>query len=91
MFQLVQITPQTGTGDLFLPLVWRGATSVLMFLPLSLATLGSLPKQDISAGSGFYKLTRQLGGSIGIAVLTTLLAQREAFHKAILVTKLNPV
>lgn len=90
MFQLAQITPQTGTGDLFLPLIWRGAATVLMFLPLSLATLGSLPKADIAAGSGFYNLTRQLGGSIGIAVLTTLLAQREAFHKAILLTKLTP-
>lgn len=90
MFQLAQITPQTGTSDLFLPLIWRGAATVLMFLPLSLATLGSLPKQDIAAGSGFYNLTRQLGGSIGIAVLTTLLAQREAFHKANLLTKLTP-
>ncbi len=90
MFQLSSITPQTGTDDLFLPLLWRGAATVLMFLPLSLATLGSLPKQDISAGSGFYNLTRQLGGSIGIAILTTLLTQREAFHKAILLTNLSP-
>jgi DHA2 family multidrug resistance protein len=56
-----------------------------MFLPLSLATLGPLPRQDIAAGSGFYNLTRQLGGSIGIAVLTTLLARREFFHRARLV------
>ncbi len=89
MFQLSNITPQTGTDDLFYPLLWRGAATVLMFLPLSLATLGSLPQQDISAGSGFYNLTRQLGGSIGIAILTTLLAQREAFHKATLVTNLS--
>jgi DHA2 family multidrug resistance protein len=90
MFSLARITPQTGTDDLFWPLVWRGGVTVLMFLPLSLATLGSLPKQDISAGSGFYNLTRQLGGSIGIAILTTLLAQREAFHKTILLAKLTP-
>ncbi len=90
MFQLASITPQTGTEDLFYPLVWRGATTVLMFLPLSLATLGSLPKQDISAGSGFYNLTRQLGGSIGIAILTTLLTQREVFHEANLLTNLTP-
>ncbi|MDZ8053132.1 MAG: DHA2 family efflux MFS transporter permease subunit [Aulosira sp. ZfuVER01] len=90
MFDLAKITPQTGTDDLFWPLVWRGATTVLMFLPLSLATLGSIPKQDVSAGSGFYNLTRQLGGSIGIAILTTLLAQREAFHRAILLAKLTP-
>jgi DHA2 family multidrug resistance protein len=90
MFSLSRITPQTGTDDLFLPLVWRGAVTVLMFLPLSLATLGPLPKQDVSAGSGFYNLTRQLGGSIGIAILTTLLAQREAFHRAVLLAKLTP-
>ncbi|RCJ22233.1 multidrug MFS transporter [Nostoc minutum NIES-26] len=90
MFQLAAITPQSGTDDLFWPLVWRGAFTVLMFLPLSLATLGPLPKHDISAGSGFYNLTRQLGGSIGIALLTTLLDRREAFHRAILLAKLSP-
>ncbi|QLE55872.1 DHA2 family efflux MFS transporter permease subunit [Nostoc sp. TCL26-01] len=90
MFDLSSLTVETGTDDLFWPLVWRGAFTVLMFLPLSLATLGSLPKKDISAGSGFYNLTRQLGGSIGIALLTTLLDKREAFHRAILLAKLSP-
>lgn len=90
MFDLAKITPQTGTDDLFWPLIWRGATSVLMFLPLSLATLGSIPKEEVSAGSGFYNLTRQLGGSIGIAILTTVLAQRQAFHRAILLSDLTP-
>ena len=89
MFQLAKITPQTGADDLFLPLIWRGAATVLMFLPLSLATLGPLPKEDVSAGSGFYNLTRQLGGSTGIAVLTTMLDHREAFHRAILSAKLT--
>jgi DHA2 family multidrug resistance protein len=89
MFQLMTINPNTSTDALFWPLLWRGAGTVMMFLPLSLATLGSLPKQDISAGSGFYNLTRQLGGSIGIAVLTTLLAQREAFHRAILLENIS--
>jgi len=90
MFDLAKITPQTGSDSLFWPLLWRGAMTVLMFLPLSLATLGTLPKKDISAGSGFYNLTRQLGGSIGIAILTTLLDRRETFHRNILLAKLTP-
>ena len=89
MFKLAAITPQTGTDDLFLPLLLRGGVTVLMFLPLSLATLGSLPKAAVSAGSGFYNLTRQLGGSIGIALLTTLLQQRAAFHKAMLLENVS--
>jgi DHA2 family multidrug resistance protein len=89
MFQLAKINPGTGADALFYPLLWRGVGTVMMFLPLSLATLGSLPKQDVAAGSGFYNLTRQLGGSIGIAVLTTLLDRREAFHRAILAENIS--
>ncbi|MBV8886066.1 MAG: DHA2 family efflux MFS transporter permease subunit [Chroococcidiopsidaceae cyanobacterium CP_BM_RX_35] len=89
MFQLVAITPQTGPDQLFWPLLERGAFSVLMFLPLSLATLAPLPWQDIAAGSGFYNLTRQLGGSVGIAILTTLLSRREFFHRARLVEHIS--
>jgi DHA2 family multidrug resistance protein len=89
MFSLSHLNPQTGTEELFWPLIWRGAGTVMMFLPLSLATLGPLPKEAISAGSGLYNLTRQLGGSIGIALLTTLLAQREAFHRTILVESVS--
>ncbi len=93
MFRLATINPDTGESALFYPLLWRGIGMVMMFLPLSLATLGSLPKVDIPSGSGFYNLTRQLGGSIGIAVLTTLLDRREAFHRAVLsenLTVYNP-
>ena len=64
-----------------------------MFLPLSLATLGDLPKDKVASGAGFYNLTRQLGSSIGIATITTVLAYREAVHRAVLVvheTQGNP-
>ncbi len=87
---LSQINPDTGPGSLFWPLFLRGLGSVCMFVPLSLATLGSLPQDKVSAGSGFYNLTRQLGGSIGIAIITTLLSHREAIHRAALVERINP-
>ena len=87
---LSTINPDTGTGSLFMPLILRGIGGVMIFVPLSLATLGPLPKGDIAAGSGIYSLTRQLGSSIGIAVITTLLAQREAVHRAALVEHLTP-
>ena len=86
---LAGINPDTGVGSLFWPLFLRGLGSVCMFLPLSLATLGSLPRDRVSAGSGFYNLTRQLGGSIGIAIITTVLAHREAVHRATLVDRIT--
>lgn len=86
---LSHINTNTGTGTLFWPLIVRGIGTVFMFLPLSLATLGSLPQDKVAAGSGFYNLTRQLGSSIGIAIITTVLAQREAVHRSILVEKVT--
>jgi DHA2 family multidrug resistance protein len=56
----------------------------MMFLPLSMTTLGSLPKEDIAAGTALYSLTRQLGGSVGVALLSTILGARSAFHRSII-------
>jgi DHA2 family multidrug resistance protein len=91
---LSDINPSTSSSTLFVPLMLRSIGSVLMFLPLSLATLGDLPKNKVSAGAGFYNLTRQLGSSIGIALITLLLSHYEAIHRAFLVDRItayNPV
>jgi DHA2 family multidrug resistance protein len=85
---LTKLSPQTGEADLAWPLIVRSFGTVLMFLPLNMATLSPIPKKDISKASGFFSLTRQMGGSMGVAVLATLLADRQAFHRAVLVEKL---
>ncbi len=89
MTSLATIGPDTGERSLFWPLILRGSTTVMMFLPLSLATLGPLPKHDVGSGSGFYNLTRQLGGTFGIAVLTVVLEHQRAVHRAQLLEHLG--
>ena len=88
MFAMGTIGHDTGADALWWPLIFRGITTVVMFLPLSLATLGPLPREDVGAGSGFYNLTRQLGGSFGIAVLALALEHQQAVHRAHLVESL---
>jgi DHA2 family multidrug resistance protein len=88
LLQLDGMNPATGADALFWPLIVRSFGTVLMFLPLNLATLGAIPRKDVSAAAGFFNLTRQLGGSIGVALLTTVLAQRQAFHRNVIVEKL---
>jgi DHA2 family multidrug resistance protein len=85
MVMLSTISVDTGPSEIFWPMIIRGCGTVMMYMPLSLATFSLVPRAQVSAASGFYNLTRQLGGSVGIAVLTTLLAQREAFHRSVLV------
>ncbi|HEX4139298.1 MAG TPA: DHA2 family efflux MFS transporter permease subunit, partial [Candidatus Methylacidiphilales bacterium] len=93
MLVLSGLNPDTGSDQLFWPLIWRGFGAVIMFMPLSIATLGSLPKSDMASGAGLFSLTRQLGGSIGIAAITTLVAKQQFVHRAQLVydaSDLNP-
>lgn len=90
LFGLSRLSPSTSADDLQLPLMIRGFGTVFMFLPLSLATLGAIPRKDIAAATGFFSLTRQLGGSIGVALLSALLSHRMSFHRAILVEHTTP-
>ncbi len=77
-----RFTLNTPEGAFFWPLVWRGAGIGLQFVPLSLLALATLPTRDLAQGSGLYNLFRQLGGSFGIAILTTILDRSRQTHHA---------
>jgi DHA2 family multidrug resistance protein len=87
LMQLTQLSPQTGEDDLFMPLIIRSFGTVMIFMPLNMATLAPIPKEEISKATGFFSLTRQMGGSIGVAMLATLLDARQSFHRNVLVEK----
>ena len=90
MWVLHFITLDTSAHQLFLPLALRGVAMGFLFLPLSLAALGSLVGKDIGAGTGLFNLSRQLGGSAGIAFLSTFIDHRSSIHRATLVEHINP-
>jgi MFS transporter, DHA2 family, multidrug resistance protein len=81
---LGQLSVNTGESDLFWPLFVRAIGTVLMFLPLSFSTIAPIPKHDVSKATGFFNLTRQLGGSMGVALLSTVLDRRMLFHRSVL-------
>jgi len=91
MWSLGYLNPETGVDQLFWPLIGRGAGTALIFLPLSIATLGGIPRHEIPAAAGLFSLTRQMGGSIGIAVLTTMLEKYAMIHRGDLVNDINPL
>lgn len=74
------VTPSMPNDPMFLPLILRGLGIGLMFVPLSIVALGTLPEHQVSEGAGLYNLFRQLGGSFGIAILATVLSRRQSFH-----------
>lgn len=89
MFLLHDITLDTSAENLLFPLVLRGAALGFLFVPLNLATLLALDRKDLGYGTGLFNLMRQLGGSVGIAFLATLVDHRAAFHRIRLVDNIN--
>lgn len=79
----------SGESDFYLPLIMRGVGLSLLFVPLTTLALGSLEPKDIAQGTGLNNMMRQLGGSFGIAIITTLLHLRQGFHRNVLLSKFD--
>jgi DHA2 family multidrug resistance protein len=84
MWKLSLLTYDAGAHDLFWPIIARGVGLGLIFVPLTGATMAELPAQELAQGTGMFNLTRQLGGSLGIAISATLLGRFTAQSRALL-------
>ncbi len=75
MWQCAHFTTQTGMHDLLMPMILRGVGLGLIFVPLTNTTVADLHPRDIPQGTGLFNLSRQLGGSVGIAIVATLITR----------------
>src|SRR6202011_6420835 len=58
-------------------------------VPINTTAHSRLPRDKNNAASGLMNLARNIGGSVGISVVTTLLARRTQFHQVRLVENLS--
>ena len=89
-WMLSNSTLESGTGDFFWPLVVRGIGMAILFVPLTTLALQDLKGPDIGQGAGLNNMMRQLGGSFGIAILTTLIHVRSGVVRTALISNINP-
>src|SRR5262245_47608589 len=68
--------------ELFWPQIFRGVGLMIAFIPINNISLGTLPPERVKNASGLYNLTRNLGGAVGLAGLTTILNDRTDLHLA---------
>jgi MFS transporter, DHA2 family, multidrug resistance protein len=80
----------SGHQQIMLALYIRGFAMGLMFTPLSMAALSNVPKHKIGQASGLFNIIRQLGGSFGIAFMSTLLLRRTIYHMSMYGQAVNP-
>jgi DHA2 family multidrug resistance protein len=83
-----ELTLQISPWSLLVPIIVSGFSLGMVFVPLSVTSLGDLKPEQVGNGSGLYNLMRNIGGSIGISVVETVLARHEQFHQTRLVNNL---
>jgi len=95
MWKHYHFTIELGMGDTVVPMILRGVAMGLIFVPLTAATVADLPSSQMAQGTGLFNLSRQVGGSFGIAITATLLARwteqaRDALRPHLGITDLAP-
>jgi DHA2 family multidrug resistance protein len=78
---LGQINLSIGMGSVVIPNIASGFAMGFIFVPLTTMTLSRLPKREMGNATGIYNLMRNIGGSIGIASVTTMLVRGAQAHQ----------
>jgi DHA2 family multidrug resistance protein len=81
-YWMTYLTKDWDFWELFWPQVFRGIGLMIAMVPINNIALGTLPPERLKNASGLFNLTRNLGGAVGLAALTTLLNDRTDLHLA---------
>jgi len=87
---LSQSNLASGEADFFWPLILRGLGLSLLFVPFTTLALSTLRGADIHQGTGLTNMMRQLGGSLGVAVIATFVEHRSWAHRQDLLQYVTP-
>ena len=71
------------------PMIVSGFALGFVFVPLTTLSVATLPQSEIGNATGVYNLMRNTGGSIGIAIMTTLLVRNQQVHQTVLTAHAN--
>src|ERR1700678_1325272 len=89
LFHMTNFDLGADFGPLTLARMYQALGLAFLFVPINTTAYSSLPRDKNNAASGLMNLARNIGGSVGISVVTTLLARRTQFHQVRLVENLN--
>ncbi|RRA48945.1 DHA2 family efflux MFS transporter permease subunit [Acidipila sp. EB88] len=75
------VTLGVGPLTLLVPIVITGFALSFVFVPITTVSYGTLKNNEIGNASGIFNLLRNIGGSIGISLASTLLTRRQDVHQ----------
>ena len=81
---------QMGEFSMFWAIILSGFFIGFVFVPLVTVAMGKLDNEQVGNAAGLYNLLRNVGGSIGISVVNTLLVRRAQVHQSEIVHSISP-
>jgi len=85
-----EVNLSIGQWSFLWAIIISGFGSGCVFVPLSTTTMAFLRNEEIGNASGLYNLLRNIGGSIGISLVNTIVARHEQLHRNELSASLTP-
>jgi DHA2 family multidrug resistance protein len=89
MFQLSGLNLYAGFWDIFWAQVLQGVALSFLFIPLMSLAMSHIQPDKMGNATSIFNLMRNIGGSVGIALMTTFLARRSQVHQNHLVANIT--
>ena len=90
MFSLSHLNLNAGYWNIFWPQVIQGGAMAFLFIPLMATSMSGISREKMGNATSIYNLMRNIGGSFGIATMTTFLARRGQVHQNQMIAHITP-
>lgn len=90
MYWLGTLNLNAGFWDFFWPQFIQGVGLGLLFVPLTTITVDRIRPESMGAATSLFNLMRNIGGSVGIATIETMLSRLRQTHSSVLVQHVDP-
>jgi len=91
LWNMSQLSTDMSFTDAALARMWQAIGLPFLFVPITTVAYVGLHPEENNQASSMMNVMRNLGGTIGISTVQTLLAQRQQFHQSRFVEGLNPL
>ena len=91
LFQMAHFNLDVDRHTAMMARIVQSAGLAFLFVPINTLAFAFVPKEKTNYATGIINLARNIGGSCGIAMVSTMLARRAQFHQQTLVSHLTPV
>jgi MFS transporter, DHA2 family, multidrug resistance protein len=90
LFMLGNLNLEVSMWNIVWPNVVNGFANGFLFVPLTTLTMSTLPNEAMGRGTGLYGLTRNMGASFGVSIVTTMLVRGGQRHQNLMVSHMTP-